>query len=308
MIDPDLSRLIESAVERVFITMQQDAPTMAGEVRRWAKSLPRTDSASDYYKHVLGFPFLLIPWWVETSLGLQPDLSVQADLAYVSINGYYFIRMMDNIMDGHVSIERDIMPALAFFSAEWTATLMRSFPADHPFWTAYRQVWYRSAEFTVQDALAKDKTEAMFRAMSGRKVNAAKIPLLAICHLRQRPDLIETWSDFIDRFGMWHLFEEDLFDWHTDLSGGVNTYFLCEASRRKRPDEAIEAWVLREGFGWGIDTLDRWLPDVEQAARLLDCADVLQYLSMRVDTLKQRTDKLDAGMAALRKLITARDR
>lgn len=303
MIEPELATLIDSGIERIFATMRHHAPIMADKTCRWAETLAGTGTPADYFKQIRGFPFLLIPWWVEKSLGRNPDPALQADLVYSSMNGYYFIRMMDNIMDGHATVEPQILPAAAFFHTESVGVFNPLFPADHPFWEAFRQTWYGSAEITVQDRLLDDKDEAAFRSIVSRKVGAAKIPLLAICHLRQRPDLIGAWSHFIDQFGMWHLFEEDLFDWHTDLLNQTRTHFLCEADRRKRPGESIEAWALREGVQWGVDTLHRWMPEADQAAGSLNSPDAVAYLSTRADHLDRRVEKLTSGMKALSSLL-----
>jgi hypothetical protein len=304
MIEPELAQIIDHSVERLFSTMRRYAPVMAEKSSRWAQQLAVVGTAADYFKHILGFPVIQIPWWVEKALGLTPDPTLQAELVYSSINGYYFIRLVDNIMDGHTTIEPEILPAAALFHTESVGIYNPFFPADHPFWAAFKRAWYASAEVTLQDHLLEDKDEGAFLAISSRKVNAAKIPLLAICHLRGRPDLIEPWSNFIDRFGMWHLFEEDLFDWHIDLSNQTRTYFLCEAERQKLPGETVEAWALREGFPWGLDVLRRWMPEVRQAANALGSPDAAGYLAERSAYLARRAEKLQAGISTLRALIT----
>ena len=95
MYDQELSRIIDAALARIQADMVQAAPSMAQQVSSWMRELGN-GSPQSYFKHPLGFPMLLLPWWVEKTLHASPETAFQADLVYSTINGYYHIRLIDN--------------------------------------------------------------------------------------------------------------------------------------------------------------------------------------------------------------------
>src|SRR6185436_17636072 len=105
MYDPRLSPLISTAVSRLQAEMSASAPVMAQQISGWMHYLSGSTQVENYFKHPQAFPSLLLPWWLEKSLAGEPDLPFQADLAYSTINGYYAIRLTDNLMDGHATVE-----------------------------------------------------------------------------------------------------------------------------------------------------------------------------------------------------------
>ena len=268
-----LSQIITQAIVRLQTDLHQAAPVMAAQVVPWLESLAGSARPEDYFKHPLAFPALLLPWWVEQSLGPSPDLALQADLAYSTINGYYYIRLIDNLMDGHATVERELLPALNFFHTQFQSTYLPHFPADHPFWPDFTAIWLRSGEAAMEDAALATIDEVAFTRVAAQKVCAAKIPVAAICYRRHRPDLIAPWTEAVDLLGGWHQFLNDLFDWHKDLARQTTTYFLSEAERRRHADELVVSWVAREGFAWGIDQAQGWMSRLKSQAEALNSPD-----------------------------------
>jgi hypothetical protein len=259
--------------------------------------------AESYFMHPLAFPALLLPWWLEKTLSTPTD-ALQADLAYSTINGYYYIRLIDNLMDGHATIERQLLPAINFFHTQFQMSYQHYFPHNHPFWQLFNATWLHSAEAAMQDAGLTNINQNQFEQIAAKKVSAAKIPAAAVCYHHNRPDSIELWSRFVDMFGSWHQFHNDLFDWHKDMVNHTPTYFLSEAERRKQANESILGWVVREGFEWGIRTLQAWMLNLKTLAGNLGSTDTLDYLSTREIMLFKQKDEIAKGLNNLAKIAS----
>ena len=289
---PQLSHIISNAVTRLHTEIKLAAPFMARQVIPWIKHLAGAHLPASYFTHPLAFPSLLLPWWVEKPLAPAPTAALQADLAYSTINGYYHIRLIDNLMDGHATVERQLLPALNFFHTQFQSSYRPYFDHSHPFWPLFNAVWFRSAEAAMQDAGLTTIDRHQFEQIAAQKVCAAKIPAAAVCYYHNRPNSIEPWSDFIDRFGGWHQFYNDLFDWHKDLTNHTPTYFLSEANRHKRANESILGWVARRGFAWGVHTLQTQMVDLKTLAQNLHSPDAVNYLNASQSMLLHPNDKL----------------
>jgi hypothetical protein len=303
--DPRLARLISLALARLQADMARAAPVMAAQVDGWQKALAGSAQPEDYFKHPLAFPSLLLPWWLEETLRPTAiDISFQGELVYSTLNGYYFIRLIDNLMDGQATLELKLLPALAFFHTQYQAAYQRYFAWDHPFWPAFSAVWFQAAEAALQDAQLTGIDRAQFLAVTAKKVSPARIPLLAVCYRYERPDLSGPWSRLVDLFGAWHQMLNDLFDWHRDLQRGGQTYFLSEAARRGcRSNSATVAWVVEQGFQWGIDTLHTWMVELMELAAGLDCPPVRAYLAERDLMLLNRQQEMAAGLHSLTRIL-----
>jgi hypothetical protein len=245
---------------------------------------------------------LLLPWWAETAIHGPPDASLQADIVYSTVCGYYAIRLIDNLMDRHATIELDLLPVLQFLLAEFHGAYQRHFPCDHAFWALFHETWYHSAEVTLRDAAAGAIDCDHFVTVTARKTEAVKIPIAAVCYTSRRAEMIGAWSAFVDRFGCWHQMSNDLFDWRKDLQLGTTTYFLSEARRRSASGEPVMQWVAREGFGWAMGLLDEWMADLTARARALGSRDLLAYLELRDQMMRERAADLAPGLEAAAEL------
>jgi hypothetical protein len=291
---------------RLRAEMDEAAPFMAPKVAAWMADAgqARVESA-ERFKHPDSYPMLLLPWWLESGLRPAPDLAFQADLVYSTLNGYLFIRMIDNVMDGHATVEPGLLPALGFFHTEFQAPYQRYFPHGHRFWAFFRQVWFASADVTVRDAALAEIDRETFVEVAARKTCAVQIPLAAVGYHLARPDLIGPWSRFAELFGCWHQMLNDLFDWRRDMAHGTQTYFLCEAGRRQAPGESVAGWVVREGFDWGLEILHAWMAELEVLAGSLGRPALAAYLDSRNTMLRERTRQIGAGLQNMRALAAA---
>ena len=300
--DEKLSQLITQSIERLLGELEQTAPELHPPIQAWMQSLAGGLAPEAYFKHPLAFPTLLLPWWAEQSLRGEPDPSLQFDIAYSSINGYYFIRMIDNVMDDEATVEKKLLPALAFFHTEFQTSYQKYFPLDHPFWALHRKVWFGTAQAAIGDARLAEIDLNAFEMLSAQKVSAAMIPVAAICHYHNRTDVMAPWLEFVHRIGKWHQMFNDVFDWHKDSQSGNQTYFLSEARRLKRPAESEFEWIIREGFSQGCNQLRAWMLDAQDLADTLDCPELAKYLDERSALFETRAKTSLEGMEALAKL------
>ncbi len=300
---PQLSHIVTDAISRLQSEMTQAAPFMAQHISRWMQQLSGTTQPEDYFMHPLAFPSLLLPWWVEHTLTDTPNIPLQSDLAYSTINGYYYIRLIDNLMDGHATVELKLLPALGFFHTQFQTAYQRHFAQDHPFWDSFSAVWSHSAEAAIKDANLTNIDETQFKQVAAQKTCAAKIPATAVCYYYDRPDLIEPWSNFVTLFGCWHQLFNDLFDWYKDYTNQTPTYFLSEAERRRNPDEPVAGWVAREGFQWAIEKSQGWMSNLKAMAHDLQSPDLTAYLDTRQAMLLKQKEDVAKGLQSLAKIM-----
>ena len=301
--EPALETIIDAAFDRLHATLRTAGPTIAERVHAWMESMGGIARQQEGYTHPLSYPMLLFSWWAEKALHDPPDAGRQTDLVYSTINGYYAIRLIDNLMDGHGTLELELLPALHVFSSEFQSVYHDDFARDHAFRDLFRAIWYHSAEVTLRDAGAGEIDRDHFMQVTARKTEAVKIPIAAACYDHGRPEVCGAWFEFVDLFGCWHQMFNDLFDWRKDLELGTRTFFLSEARRRSKPGEEVIQWVARAGFGWAMQTLEEWMAELKEQARTLGSPDLLAYLQLRDQMLRDKQDELAPGLDAANRLF-----
>jgi len=298
MYEVEHARLIKNAAQQVNADLQHALPLVGPSLINWIAS----QHPSEKLAHPRDFPFFLIPWWVEKEIRGANDPTFQSDLAYASVAAYLHIRLVDNIMDRHATTEYQMVGAIGVFHILFQTIYQRYFPHEHPFWTLFHDVYSHAVDFTIKDSLLTDKTETQFIEIISKKTSFAIIPLAATCYHYDRPDLIAPWSAFIEQFSRWHLMEEDVFDFLTDLKNNTPTFFLCEARRRKLPDERVEAWIIREGLDWAFKLLGLWMAHLRAEAS--DNKTILAYLETRQANQLERRQKMASGLQTLSGLLS----
>ena len=296
-------RLLNSAIDRIFDEMSQDGPFMAQQARSWFCSLARSDQPADYFLHPLAFPMLLLPWWMEQTIHDRPDTRFQAALIFSSINGYYYIRLIDNVMDGHGSIEHKLLPMLGFFHTRFRRVYRDYFDDSHPFWSLFDSISDQSAESAIRDAMMEDIDPDEFSNIAGRKVAGGKIPLAAVAYRYESPQLYQQWQPFYDKLGCWHQMYNDVFGWTKDLYHETPSYFLSEARRRRGPDQTEMSWIINEGFDWGVHLLESWLDELHEVAAPLACPEIVSYLSTRRTLLQNQSVEVSDAFWKLERLL-----
>lgn len=245
------------------------------------------------------FPVLLLPWWLGKRLERTPDPDLHGDVVYSTINACYYVRLIDNIMDGHRPGDATLLPAAAFFHMQFQLTYQRHFRGDHPFWEVFSREWVLSSEAIAREATISSMSQTTFRRLAAEKFRAIKIPIAAVCLCMRRPDLLHPWWAFCDALSRFAQMADDVFDWRTDLSRDSATYFLSEGYRRKGPSESVTAWIIREGFHWGVAGARRRLASVKARSRALRSPEVERYVSRRETLLLVEQERLRQGLAHL---------
>lgn len=278
--DDRLRILVHGACARIEDEFTRRAPFLGRHVRGWMAHLSPTGKAPDYFLQPRSFPLLQLPWWAAGSFTAEHDCEFLADILYSTICGYYYIRMLDNVMDGHATVERKILPATAFFHAEFQVTYQKYFDAAHPFWEVFRTAWFASSDAVTREFFLHRITRSDFERVTVAKLAGARIPLAAVGFRYSAGERLRYWEEFTLAMARWSQMEDDLFDWHDDLRQGKTSYFLTEAGRHTGPG-SLDAWVIGGGFQKEMETLERELIALRRLARALDSPDIVRYLESR---------------------------
>src|SRR5690242_8264139 len=113
--------------QRLEAELRARAPRLAEHVTAWLRHLFIDDPARAWIRS-RAFPVLQLPRWLAASLAADSDTRFHADLDYSSINGYYLIRLIDNVMDGDGTVETRLLPAAAFFHSRFQGVYLDYFP------------------------------------------------------------------------------------------------------------------------------------------------------------------------------------
>ena len=302
--DDQLQKLVSHACARIQDELTCRAPFLAEQVCGWMAQLSPTGKAADYFLQPRMFPLLRLPLWAAKSFAAESDSEFLADVIYSTINGYYYIRLLDNLMDGHGTIELKILPATAFFHTEFQATYQKYFEAAHPFWEVFRSAWFSASDAVTHEFTLDRIREAEFERITVSKLAGARIPLAAVGFRYGTGQTTQRWENFVLALARWSQMEDDLFDWHQDLRHGKTSYFLTEANRRKGFD-TVDAWVLREGFQRGVETLQQELLALRDLVPALNSPVVARYLDLRETMLEGQKTRISEAFQVLEAVASA---
>ena len=278
--DPVLERFVSNAFRRFDANLEAALPRSTPQLRRVLRRVPTTPEHVFDARRLSSLRAALL---AEPSCGTGvADAEFQTDLIYSSINGYYSIRLCDNIADNDCPPElRKLAPCTLYFDSEAIRPYRNHFPATHEFWNLFDKFLAQQAEASAADSLLEDVDAETFASLSSRKFTGTKIPMAAV---RFRYQVLESefeqWLRFVDCLGNFAQFSNDFFDWHHDSLHGITTYVSSE-SRRRAPDESIATWFLREGFDWGAEELKLRFDNVTLHAEALGNEAVLDWAILR---------------------------
>jgi hypothetical protein len=179
------------------------------------------------------------------------------------------IRLLDDVMDERgerASRARHLLPVLSPLLFETMAPYRTYFGERPALLAALEQHWLCAADFTYADAQLADCDEQTFRTLCARKLDAAKLPIAALC--AAAPDEpYAAWQVFLDAFAVWHQMWNDTLDWRADWQNGLTTYFLCEATRAAGTDHvALMRWALGPGLCWACERIEQYWTELRTAA------------------------------------------
>jgi hypothetical protein len=306
MENTNLNARITAAIERVRSTLQGQAPFLSREVGRWMREISPDGDPSAHFTHLRMFPILQMPEWLVETLPIKPDLEFQQSLFNSSVNGYYYIRLIDDVMDGdrRRSLELSILPAAGFFCSQFQSFYQAHFPQQHEFWRMFLELWTASCESAAHDSSLRSVDWSEFEKVSSRKYSAAGIPVAAACYYYNCTELMTPWLEFTNDLARWSQMLDDLLDWYGDRHDQRATYFLSEGERRKRAGESVDQWVAREGCMWGFCLLEQWMSALHSRARELGSTSLKAYLGQREVWLLQQKSEMLKGFAAISQLAS----
>jgi hypothetical protein len=300
-LEPQLPGLRRQAVQRLSANLIRNAPQISDAVTRWAANLSPTGVAEDYFRKSRAH-LLLLPWWAEKSIRGAPDLRFQSDLIYSSVNGYYFVRLIDNVMDGHGKSELRMLPILGFFHSQFQSVYGDYFKPDSAFWEFFHSTWTAMAQAAMLDANMTEISTAEFVRVAAVKSAGAKIPVAAVLFRHRRQDLLPQWCEFYDALLCWSRMVDDVFDSLFDAQKGTMTHFLSDAKRRKRSGESVASWIVKGGLASGYKKADSLLQRVRDLAHGLGSSELVKYLECRQEELASCWKRMEPGLAALARL------
>jgi hypothetical protein len=296
--DSQFLALVRSAFDRLRAELIGNSSVLSQHVWSWMTYLSGSLRPEEYYLKPRSAPILLLPWWLERSLTAVPDEDFQTELIYATINKYYFVRLVDDVMDGH-GADPVLLPMLSVWDAQFQATYSRHFPPDHLFWQYFHQTLHRTAAVTAQEATLKHIDRSAFFDFSAAKSCGATIAMMAVCCRLGRLDVFPAWVRFWEAFASWNQMRDDLFDWHRDSKSGIPSYLLSEGDRRKTAEESFDDWFVREGFAWATELLGEWTRDLAEKTKFLNNPAVEHYVEFRVGDLNRQIAGVDAGLSSL---------
>jgi hypothetical protein len=306
--DAELFGLVEQALARLRRELLQHAPAVADLVLDWIASQSLTNRPADCFRDLRAH-IVLFPWLIENSLCVAPanpdrDMGFHADVVYSSVNAYYYVRLLDNVMDRHHPEQADLLPMLGFFHCAFQSAWTPYFPPSHPFWDLFRSVWFGMAEATVRSTRLSEFHAPDFVETGVRKISGIKIPMAAVCLWHGRRDALDGWMRMFDAYACSNEMLDGLFDWHQDLGTKIDTYLLSEAMRRKRPGESVAGWLVREGLAWGYANVGEWIAQAQAAGRDLNCPVLMAFLNHRKAHAESLWQSIEPDLAGLTRLAS----
>ena len=305
----DLTSHIDAVVDQTGLDLGSLSPFLGSQVLRWIRQISPHGKPSAHFLDVRMFPILQLPHYVAESFGVTPDAAFQRSLISSTVHGYYYIRLIDNVVDRDrdLELERTILPVAGYFCSEFQLGYQRHFSLGHPFWPVFREMWAASAVSSAEDAALRTVSRADFDRVASRKYSAAGIPVVATCHYYGRADLLPPWLELVNGLGRWSQMVDDILDWRQDSTTDRSTYFLSEGERQKLREESLEDWILREGCDWGFKLLNEWMAQLQQSATRLGSPGLREYLARRMSWLKEQHSVIRNGLAALADLAAIFD-
>jgi hypothetical protein len=296
--DPLLQLGLSNAFLRFEANLKAALPRTTPQLRQYLQGAPTRP------EHVFGarnFPHFLLPYWLSPAADRVADAEFQTDLIYSSINGYYSIRLCDNIADNDSPPElRKLAPCTLYFDSEAIKPYRKHFSATQEFWSSFDTFLAQQAEASAADSLLEDVDAETFASLSSKKFTGTKIPMSAVryrYHGLERS--FEQWLRFVDCLGNFAQFSNDFFDWHHDSIHGITT-LLSSESRRRAPGESIAAWFVREGFDWGVEELKLRFENAKLRSEALGNEAVVDWLIVRGRTLDTDIRRVRSGLEPFR--------
>ena len=302
--DEVLTRLITRAAERLDHTLESETPAVASALLPWLQTLTTSGRLVDYFTHPRRFPMLLLPWWAAEVAGSRGAEDFHGDVVYSTMCAYCQVRLMDDVVDRRGEPGLELIPATAVLHTECLYPYLRHFPAEAPFWPYYRSRWLAATNAAIE-VPGRNLTIAELGERAVDRIGPATIPLAAVLWHAGRAELIDPWCRFTLGLARVEQLLDDLTDWHHDAERGQSNVLLAEGARHVTPDEPAEAWVIREGLLWALDSAAGSLTPLRAEAAALGSEAVGGFLDHRADLIAKTRRELEPGVRQLDRLTRA---
>ncbi len=297
----ELVDLLDSALGRLERELRKWLPLTAGAAWEWICEQSFTGKPSGAFRdlraHMVLFPFL-----AARSAGARADSKFESDLIFSTINGYYYCRLLDDIMDFHDAGAARLAPLLGFFHVNFQSPYAGWFPPEHPFWNEFRGNWFAMADATCAGVEGEEIDRERFMDLASRKIAGIEAPLAAACLHRLGISRLRQWSEVFRVFACFSELQDAMFDWQQDLSPAEPSYLTSEAARRRGASESAAAWIVREGLRWADETASAWMKEAQARAALLESPELCAFLRFREQQASIYWQRVEPRLAQLRAL------
>ncbi len=297
--------LLREAWQQLDQSLQTRAPALANAWRAWTIALAGGRDPIDYFLHPYAYPTLLMPWWMDATMGKAANPELQRHLLHTSLAGYYVIRFIDDVVDGDAPERVQLLPLVPVLQAEFHA-LQNNAKLTPLQQLALQKAWALGHESSWLDSKLDSVDEASFKQVSACKVAAVRVPMLMVAWHHGLAELSTEWNTCIDKLGAWHQFHNDLFDWQRDLQAKRATWFTSEIERHRGNGSAL-AWVASEGFAWGVAQLESLGNELLIHSHALGCTGLTVWLTERTEILKRIASEVISDFAYLAPLLVKRN-
>lgn len=298
---PELARLVDSALARLEAELRGGLALTADAAWEWICEQSFTGEPSGAFRdlraHIVLFPFL-----AAHNAGEPPDSGFKSDLIFSTISGYYYCRLLDDIMDSHDAGAARLAPLLGFFHVNFQAPYANWFPPEHPFWKEFRENWFAMADAACAGVKGEEIDRERFMHLASRKIAGIEAPLAAACLHRFGISRVRQWSEVFRAFACFSELQDAMFDWQQDLSPAEPSYLTSEAARRKSTSESAAAWIVREGLRWANETASEWMREAQARAALLDSPELCAFLRFREEQARVYWRRMQRRLAQLKAL------
>lgn len=293
--------LLDSALARLERELRERFPLTADAAWEWICEQSFTGTPSGAFRDLRAH-MVLLPFLAARSACEPPDPKFEFDLILSTISGYYYCRLLDDIMDFHDSEATRLAPLLGFFHVNFQAPYAGWFPPEHPFWAEFRENWFAMADATCAGARGEPIDRQRFIDLASRKIAGIEAALAAACFHRFGIFRFRQWSAMFRDFACFSEMQDAMFDWQQDLSPAEPTYLISEAARQKGASESAAAWIVREGLRWANETACGWMREAQRGAALLDSPELSAFLRFREEQARIYWRWMEPGLAQLKAL------
>lgn len=176
--------------------------------------------------------YILIPFWLKDSFGLDPLMCRTISLA--TIFSVLYFMTQDEVMDSH-DYKGNILPLSSTFYYEFISRYYSIFNTESMYWDyfeTYMDEWAQSVlwERTHHWKKINSYSDDDFILLA-RKTSGIKLPFAAACILAEKEHYIQNFSDMVDHDQVVYQLYDDWRDRYKDIEKENYTYILVEAMK-----------------------------------------------------------------------------